>query len=61
MQTNQKFYTLDEIEQTLGLSRWQLLRLLKDGKLRGVKIGRQTWRIPEESFQRFLDERAAVL
>jgi excisionase family DNA binding protein len=61
MQTNQKFYTLDEIEQTLGLSRWQLLRLLKDGKLRGVKIGRQTWRIPEDCFQRFLDERAAGL
>ena len=55
--TNQKFYTLDEIELTLGLSRWQILRLLKDGKLRGVKIGRQTWRIPEDCFQDFINNR----
>lgn len=61
MDTNQKFYTLDEIEQKLDLSRWQLLRLLKDGKLRGIKIGRQTWRIPEDSFNNFLEERAAGL
>lgn len=61
MDTNQKFYTLDEIEQKLDLSRWQVLRLLKSGKLRGVRIGRQVWRVPEDCFQQFLNERAAGL
>ena len=38
------YYTIEEAAQLLRVSRQSVLRLLRSGKARGVKIGRQ-WRI----------------
>ena len=38
------YYTIEEAAQLLRVSRQAILRLLRSGKARGVKIGRQ-WRI----------------
>lgn len=46
-------YTLDDLENILKVSRRTLFRVIKDGKLQAVKIGR-TWRVTQESLDAFL-------
>ena len=44
-----KFFRPDEVAQVLDLSRRTIYRMIRDGRLSGVKWGDGPWRIPRES------------
>jgi len=48
--------TIQEVCQELKLSRWTVARLIKEGKLRAVRVGGRSWRIPEEELERVRKE-----
>lgn len=52
--TTIKVYTVQEVMEILKLSQNTVLTMLKDGRLKGVKIGR-FWRISEENLRAFLN------
>jgi len=49
-----RLYTLTELEPVLGVTHRTLQSYIKDGRLKGVKIGGK-WKVSEESLQRFLN------
>lgn len=49
-----KTYTLEELEEILGVTYRTLLSYLRTGKLKGVKIGRK-WHVSEENLKNFLN------
>lgn len=46
-----KFYRPDEVAAFLGLSSRTVYRMVRDGRIAGVKFGRGPWRIPRESLE----------
>ena len=50
-----ELYSPREVEHVLGISHTQLYRLLGQGRLSAVKIGRSSY-IPRASLERFLAE-----
>ena len=51
---NLKVYTLTEIEPILGVSHRTLLTYIKDGRLKGVKIGGK-WKVSGENLRKFVN------
>ena len=49
-----RLYTLTEIEPILGVTHRTLLTYIKDGRLRGVKVGGK-WKISEDNLRRFIN------
>lgn len=47
-------YTLKELEEKLGISYRTLLKYIKEGRLKAVRIGR-SWRVSEENLKAFLN------
>ena len=45
--TNDEIYTFDEVLQILKTSKQQLRKLLKNGEIKGFKLGTYKWRIPK--------------
>lgn len=52
------FYSLAEASEILGLSRQTLVRLIRDEKVPGVKLGRQ-YRIPRKPIDRIVKDAAS--
>ena len=52
--TDLKFYTLKDISELLKVTERTLLTYLKEGKLKGQKIGGK-WIISETNLQKFLN------
>lgn len=46
---NKRFFRPDEVAQLLDLSRRTIYRMLRDGRLAGVRWGSGPWRIPRET------------
>jgi len=44
-----RFFRPDEVAAILALSRRTIYRMIRDGRLSGVKWGTGPWRIPRES------------
>jgi len=44
-----RFFRPDEVAAILALSRRTIYRMIRDGRLPGVKWGSGPWRIPRES------------
>lgn len=55
----ERLLTSKEACDYLQVSRSTLHKLLKTGKLKGVKVGRQ-WRFSSDDVRRFLDEQRAA-
>jgi len=51
---NITLYTLTEIEPILGVTHRTLLSYIKDGKLKGVKVGGK-WKVSEENLKKFIN------
>jgi excisionase family DNA binding protein len=51
---NKRLYRPDEVAGLLALSRRTIYRMIKDGRLPGVKLGPGPWRIPRESLMHLL-------
>ena len=49
-----RLYTLTELEPVLGVTHRTLQTYIKDGRLKGVKLGGK-WKVTEESLHRFLN------
>lgn len=49
-----RLYTLTELEPILGVTHRTLQTYIKDGRLRGVKIGGK-WKVSEEVLRRFIN------
>jgi excisionase family DNA binding protein len=49
----QEMYTPEEVAQKLKISRATVYIWLRQGRLKGVKVG-DLWRIPEEALEEFL-------
>lgn len=49
-----KVYTLTEIEPILGVTHRTLLSYIKDGRLKGVKIGGK-WKVSGENLRKFIN------
>lgn len=48
-----RLYSLTELEPILGVTHRTLQTYLKDGRLKGVKLGNR-WRVSEEELRRFI-------
>jgi excisionase family DNA binding protein len=51
---HKRFFRPDEAAAILVLSRRTVYRMIRDGRLTGVKLGRGPWRIPRESLTSLL-------
>lgn len=49
-----KVYSLTEIEPILGVTHRSLLTYIKDGRLKGVKIGGK-WKVSGENLKKFVN------
>ena len=47
-------YTLTELESVLGVTHRTLQSYIKDGRLKGVKIGGK-WKVSEENLKKFIN------
>jgi excisionase family DNA binding protein len=53
METRPELLTIDETAEFLRVSDKTVRRMLNDGRLKGVNIGRQ-WRIPREALEEII-------
>lgn len=51
---NIRLYTLTDLEPILGVTHRTLQTYIKEGRLRGVKVGGK-WKVSEENLMRFLN------
>lgn len=49
-----RLYTLTELEPILGVTHMTLQSYIKDGRLKGVKIGGK-WKVSEEVLRKFIN------
>lgn len=49
-----RLYTLSELEPILGVTHRTLQSYIKDGRLKGVKIGGR-WKVSEETLRKFIN------
>jgi excisionase family DNA binding protein len=54
---NEKMYSPKEVATILQLSQSQVWRLLEEGKIRSINLGRRTKRVCERDIQEFLNSR----
>jgi excisionase family DNA binding protein len=52
-----RFFRPDEVADILSLSRRTVYRMIRDGRLPGVRLGSGPWRISRESIQNLLPQR----
>ena len=55
--TNDEIYTFDEVLQILKTSKQQLRKLLKNGEIKGFKLGTYKWRIPKKALDNYIQEK----
>jgi len=53
---NKRFFRPDEVAEILALSRRTVYRMIRDGRLNGVRWGSGPWRIPREALSALLAE-----
>jgi excisionase family DNA binding protein len=53
---HKRFFRPDEVAAILALSRRTIYRMIRDGRLPGVKWGSGPWRIPRESLTTLFPE-----
>ncbi|MDP3181566.1 MAG: helix-turn-helix domain-containing protein [Desulfobaccales bacterium] len=54
-----RFFRPDEVAQLLALSRRTIYRMIRDGRLKGVRWGSGPWRIPRETLLAMLEDEGA--
>lgn len=47
-------YTLTEIEPILGVTHRTLLTYIKDGRIKGIKVGGK-WKVSEDNLKKFIN------
>ena len=54
--TKNRMLTVAEVASRLGVTESYVCRLLRDGVMKGDKIGRKIWIVPEPEVEKFRDE-----
>jgi excisionase family DNA binding protein len=49
--------TVDETSKRLKIHKVTLRKMLRDGVIRGMKLGVREWRVPESSLREFIESR----
>ena len=55
--TNDEIYTFDEVLQILKTSKQQLRKLLKNGEIKGFKLGTYKWRKKKKALDNYIQEK----
>jgi excisionase family DNA binding protein len=55
---NKRYFRPDEVATLLALSRRTIYRMMRDGRLPGIKLGAGPWRIPRENLEDLLQTEA---
>jgi excisionase family DNA binding protein len=55
----EKFFTTEQVANILQVHPFTILKYIKQGKLKGIKLGR-IYRIKESDIQKFLEERTTI-
>ena len=55
----EKYFTTEQVANILQVHPFTILKFIKSGKLKGIKLGR-VYRIKESDVQEFLEERMTV-
>lgn len=51
-----RFYTLDEVAESLAISMSQMRALIKRGDIEGIQIGgRGQWRVEDKKLEEYID------
>lgn len=50
-------YTLDDVVGILKTSKQQVRKMLKNGELKGFKLGKYKWKVPRAELERYIKER----
>lgn len=50
------FYRPDEVAAFLRLSRRTIYRMIRDGRLPGIKVGKTPWRISRQAFVNLMEK-----
>jgi excisionase family DNA binding protein len=58
--TDEKLLTPEEVAERLRISRWTVMDYLREGRIKGRKIGR-LWRITEEDLQAFVEGQVVAM
>ena len=53
---NEKFFTTEQVANILQVHPFTILKFIKQGKLKGIKLGR-VYRIKESEINKFLEDR----
>lgn len=53
MNVEERWFSVDEVAERLGMSRYTVSDWMKAGRLKGVKIGKY-WRVNERDLEAFL-------
>ena len=51
--------TLEEVAKVLKISNGPLRKLLKDGEIKGFKLGKYKWRIPKAAVEEYVKGKMA--
>ena len=54
MKVEERLFSVEEVAERLGMSKWTITDWLKAGRLKGSKIGK-FWRVQERDLQAFID------
>lgn len=54
----EEIYTPEQVAKKLSVTKTTVLRWLRSGELKGVRLGHKTWRIREEQLDAFLKGRS---
>ena len=52
-------YTFDEVREILNTSKPKLRKLLQSGELKGFKIGKNTWKIPDDKLREYIQSQCS--
>lgn len=50
-------YTLDDVVGILKTSKQQVRKMLKNGELKGFKLGKYKWKVPRAELERYIKEK----
>ena len=54
MSEQQQLYTVREVATLLRFKEATVSRLLREGKLEGIKIGKKSWRITQDAIDNYI-------
>ncbi len=52
-------YTFEEVRGILNTSKPKLRKLLQSGELKGFKIGKNTWKIPDDKLRDYIESQCS--